>query len=429
MNSFQHLRKFTKFLPRRRVVVTGLGVVSPLGTGTELAWKNLLKGHCGIVALKEEGYSKLPSRIAGIIPIEPDTDIAKALSKSNLKLMAPATCIALIATSEALKDANWLPESDVDREVTGVTLGMGMIDLKDVCDTNDALKVGYNKVSPFFVPRILPNMAAGQISIKYGFRGPNHAVSTACATGAHSIGDAFRFIRNGDADVMVSGGAEACISPLAIAGFCRLRALSTSFNDKPLKASRPFDKLRDGFVMGEGAAILVLEEYEHALKRNAKMYAEILGYGLSGDAAHITTPREDGSGAILSMNRALQDSAVQPNEISYINAHATSTPVGDGIESIAIRRLFKENIKDMMVSSTKGAHGHLLGAAGNLEAVFTILACHHGIVPQTLNLDDPIDDLNYVANMPQEWPRERRVALKNSFGFGGTNATLCISSI
>ncbi|XP_045785344.1 3-oxoacyl-[acyl-carrier-protein] synthase, mitochondrial [Maniola jurtina] len=429
MNSLQHLRKFTKFPPRRRVVVTGLGVVSPLGTGTELAWKNLLKGHCGIVALKEEGYSKLPSRIAGIIPIEPDTDVGKALSKSNLKLMAPATCIALIATSEALKDANWLPESDTDREVTGVTLGMGMIDLKDVCDTNNALGVGYNKVSPFFVPRILPNMAAGHISIKYGFRGPNHAVSTACATGAHSIGDAFRFIRNGDADVMVSGGAEACISPLAIAGFCRLRALSTSFNDNPLKASRPFDKLRDGFVMGEGAAVLVLEEYEHALKRNAKMYAEILGYGLSGDAAHITTPREDGSGAILSMNRALRDSAVQPNEISYINAHATSTPVGDGIESIAIRRLFKENIKDMMVSSTKGAHGHLLGAAGNLEAVFTILACYHGIVPQTLNLDDPIDDLNYVANMPQEWPRERRVALKNSFGFGGTNATLCISSI
>ncbi|CAH2241177.1 jg3243 [Pararge aegeria aegeria] len=429
MNSLKHLRKFTKVPRRRRVVVTGLGVVSPLGRGTELAWKNLLKGHCGIVALKDEEYSKLPSRIAGIIPIESDTEIAKALSKSNLKLMAPATCLALLATSEALEDANWFPDSDDEREVTGVTLGMGMIDLKDVCDTNNALKIGYNKVSPFFVPRILPNMAAGHISIKYGFRGPNHAVSTACATGAHSIGDAFRFIRNGDADVMVSGGAEACISPLAIAGFCRLRALSTSFNDEPMKASRPFDKLRDGFVMGEGAAVLVLEEYEHALSRNAKMYAEILGYGLSGDAAHITTPREDGSGAILSMNRALQDGLIDSNNISYINAHATSTPVGDGIESTAIRKLFKENIKEIMVSSTKGAHGHLLGAAGNLEAVFTILACHHGIVPPTLNLDEPIDNLNYVAKQLREWHKERRIALKNSFGFGGTNATLCISSI
>lgn len=429
MNTLKYFRKFSKFPHKRRVVVTGLGVVSPLGTGTKLAWKNLLNGHCGIVALHDEEYSKLPSRIAGVIPVEQGTEIAKALSKSNLKLMAPATCIALTATSEALKDANWLPESDEDREATGVTLGMGMIDLKDVCDTNSALKLGYNKVSPFFVPRILPNMAAGHISIKYGFRGPNHAVSTACATGAHSIGDAFRFIRNGDSEVMVSGGAEACISPLAIAGFCRLRALSTSFNDEPEKASRPFDKLRDGFVMGEGAAVLVLEEYEHALRRNAKMYAEILGYGLSGDAAHITTPREDGSGAILSMNRALQDGGVEPNEISYVNAHATSTPVGDGIESTAIRRLFKENIKDIMVSSTKGAHGHLLGAAGNLEAVFTVLACHHGIVPPTLNLDEPIDDLNYVAKLPQEWVKERRVALKNSFGFGGTNATLCISNI
>ncbi|CAH2086210.1 unnamed protein product [Euphydryas editha] len=424
-----HLRKYTQFPPRRRVVVTGVGVVSPLGTGSELAWSRLLKGHCGIISLKDEEYSKLPSRVAAVIPVENDTEIAKALSKSNLKLMAPATCIALVATAEALTKADWNPKSDAEKEVTGVALGMGMIDLKDVCETNNALKLGYNKVSPFFVPRILPNMAAGHISIKYGFRGPNHAVSTACATGAHSIGDAFRFIRNGDADVMVCGGAESCISPLAIAGFCRLRALSTSFNDKPEKASRPFDKLRDGFVMGEGAAVVVLEEYEHALRRNAKMYAEILGYGLSGDAAHITSPKEDGSGAILSMSRALHDSNITNNEISYINAHATSTPIGDGIESTAIRTLFKENLKDIMVSSTKGAHGHLLGAAGNLEAVFTILACYHGIVPPTINLDEPIDNLNYVANVPQKWNKTRRIALKNSFGFGGTNATLCISNI
>ncbi|CAH0721855.1 unnamed protein product, partial [Brenthis ino] len=429
MKSIRNLRKYTKFPPRRRIVVTGMGVVSPLGTGTQLAWQNLLKGHCGIVELKDKEYSKLPSRIAAVIPNDANSELTKALSKSNLRFMAPATCLALLATSEALKDSNWMPESDKDRESTGVTLGMGMIDLKDVCETNDALQLGYNKVSPFFVPRILPNMAAGHISIKYGFRGPNHAVSTACATGAHSIGDAFRFIRNGDADVMVSGGAEACISPLAIAGFCRLRALSTAFNNEPHKASRPFDKQRDGFVMGEGAAVLILEEYEHALRRNAKIYAEILGYGLSGDASHITSPKEDGSGAILSMRRALQDGNIESGEITYINAHATSTPLGDGIESTAIKTLFNDNFKNIMVSSTKGAHGHLLGAAGNLEAVFTVLACYHGIVPPTLNLEDPIDDLNYVAKVPHKWRQERRIALKNSFGFGGTNATLCISNI
>lgn len=424
-----HVRTFAQLPPRRRVVVTGVGVVSPLGTGAELVWQNLLKGQCGIVPLQGEEYSKLPCKVAGIIPTGQDDTVSKALSKSNLKSMAPATCLALVATAEALADSKWHPEADTDKEITGVALGVGMIDLKDVCDTNDALKLGYNKVSPFFVPRILPNMTAGHISIKYGFRGPNHAVSTACATGAHSIGDAFRFIRNGDADVMVCGGAESCISPLAVAGFCRLRALSTSFNQDPKKASRPFDKKRDGFVMGEGAAVLVIEEYEHAVKRNAKMYAEILGYGLSGDASHITAPREDGSGAVLSMSRALRDANISKEEITYINAHATSTPIGDGIESTAIKTLFEGLSSNISVSSTKGAHGHLLGAAGNLEAIFTILACHHGVLPPTLNLEDPVDDLNYVANVSKTWDSERRLALKNSFGFGGTNATLCIGQI
>lgn len=425
----QPIRNYGSSPIKRRVVVTGLGVVSPLGTGTELVWHNLLKGHSGIVALQAEEYSKLPCKVAGLIPVQQGDDVTKALSKSNLKSMAPATCLALLATSQALTDAKWIPDSREDRETTGVALGMGMIDLRDVCDTNDALKLGYNKVSPFFVPRILPNMAAGHISIKYGFRGPNHAVSTACATGAHSIGDAFRFIRNGDADVMACGGAESCISPLAIAGFCRLRALSTSFNDQPDLASRPFDKKRDGFVMGEGAAVLVLEEYEHALRRDAKMYAEILGYGLSGDASHITTPREDGSGAVLSMSRALRDSNLSKEQVTHINAHATSTPVGDGIESTAIKTLFQEHSRQIYISSTKGAHGHLLGAAGNLEAVFTVLACHHGVLPPTLNLDDAVDDLNYVAKVSKEWKAERRIALKNSFGFGGTNATLCIGQL
>ncbi|CAG9783919.1 unnamed protein product [Diatraea saccharalis] len=429
MNKFVSLRHFTEISPRRRVVVTGLGIVSPLGTGTDLVWQNLLKGHCGIVSLHDDEYSKLPCKIAGVIPIEKNDKLKKALSRGNLKSMAPATCLALVATEEALADSKWSPNTDLDKETTGVTLGIGMIDLKDVCETNDALKQGYNKVSPFFVPRILPNMAAGHISIKYGLRGPNHAVSTACATGAHSIGDAFRFIRNGDADVMVCGGAESCISPLAIAGFCRLRALSTSFNETPSKASRPFDKKRDGFVMGEGAAVLILEEYEHARKRNAKVYAEILGYGLSGDASHITTPREDGTGAILSMSRALKDSNLKKESITYINAHATSTPIGDGIESTAIKTFFKEHAPKISISSTKGAHGHLLGAAGNLEAVFTVLACSSGILPPTLNLDDPVDDLNYVAHTSQQWQSDRRIALKNSFGFGGTNATLCIAQV
>uniref|UniRef100_A0A2A4KA58 3-oxoacyl-[acyl-carrier-protein] synthase n=1 Tax=Heliothis virescens TaxID=7102 RepID=A0A2A4KA58_HELVI len=426
---FNQIRTITQAPHKRRVVVTGLGVVSPLGTGTELVWQNILKGQCGIVALEGNEYSKLPCRVAGLIPSEKNDEVAKALSKSNLKSMAPATCLALVATAEALADAKWSPKSEHDKEATGVAIGMGMIDLKDVCDTNDALKVGYNKVSPFFVPRILPNMAAGHISIKYGFRGPNHAVSTACATGAHSVGDAFRFIRNGDADVMVCGGAEACISPLAIAGFSRLRALSTSFNDEPAKASRPFDKRREGFVMGEGAAILVLEEYQHALDRNAKMYAEILGYGLSGDASHITAPRDDGSGAVLSMKRALRDGCIDKDKVTHINAHATSTPVGDGIESTAIKTLFENHSSNILVSSTKGAHGHLLGAAGNLEAIFTILACHHGVVPPTINLEEPVDDLNYVANEPKPWNTDRRIALKNSFGFGGTNATLCIGQL
>ncbi|CAH0406358.1 unnamed protein product [Chilo suppressalis] len=407
----------------------GLGLVCPLGSSTESVWPKLLKGHCGIVSLHNEEYSKLPCKIAGLLPIENDEKLKKALCKANLKSMAPATCLALVATAEALADAKWSPQLETEKEMTGVALGIGMIDLKDVCDTNEALKVGYNKVSPFFVPRILPNMAAGHISIKYGLRGPNHAVSTACATGAHSIGDAFRFIRNGDADVMVCGGAESCISPLAIAGFCRLRALTTSFNETPTKASRPFDKKRDGFVMGEGAAVLILEEYEHALKRNATMYAEILGYGLSGDASHITTPREDGSGAILSMSRALKDSNLEKESITYINAHATSTPIGDGIESTAIQTLFKGHSSNISISSTKGAHGHLLGAAGNLEAIFTVLACHTGMLPPTLNLDEPVDDLNYVANVTRKWESERRIALKNSFGFGGTNATLCIAQI
>ncbi|XP_037039146.1 3-oxoacyl-[acyl-carrier-protein] synthase, mitochondrial [Bradysia coprophila] len=425
----QTLRTIHTKEPNRRVAVTGLGVISPVGCQAETAWTNIVNGKCGIGRLDDSSYAKLPCRIAGQIQ-RSELRIDGAFTKSELKTMAPATTLALLAADEAIKSSKI---DTTDRELqlrTGVAIGMGMIDLVDVCETNRALETGYNRVSPFFVPRILPNMAAGQVSIKYGLQGPNHAVSTACATGVHAIGDSFRFIKYGDADVMVCGAAESCISPLAIAGFCRLRALSTSSNDKPDKASRPFDRNRDGFVMGEGAAILILEELEHAKRRNAPIYAEILGYGLSGDASHLTAPQEDGAGAFLAMQRAVTDAGINSTDVQYINAHATSTPIGDAIETRAIKRLFGEHAKRLAVSSTKGAHGHLLGSAGNLEAAFTVLACRDGTIPPTINLENVTDDmdLNFVPNESQLWTRNgRRISLKNSFGFGGTNASICIA--
>ncbi|KAF7989950.1 hypothetical protein HCN44_008624 [Aphidius gifuensis] len=415
-----------------RVVVTGLGMVSPLGIGLKNSWQNLLNGKCGIKKLDDPEYDKLPCRIAAQIPKglgSNQLDLNSKFSKSDLRTMCLATAYALIAADEALIDANWKPEIEADKRNTGVAVGIGMIDLVDVCNMYEELQKGYSKVSPYFVPRILTNMAAGQISIKYGFRGPNHAVSTACATGAHAIGDAYRFIKGGETSVMICGAAEACISPLAIAAFCRLRALSTNRNDFPKEASRPFDKDRDGFVMGEGATILVLEELEHALKRNANIYAEILGYGLSGDASHLTAPSDDGTGAILSMDRALKDAGLDPRDIEYINAHATSTPRGDLNELRAIESLFGEHSKNIFVSSTKGAHGHLLGAAGSLESAFTILAINDGIIPPTINLHDIdyIGRLKFVPHIKKSWNSvKRRVGLKNAFGFGGTNASLCI---
>ncbi|OXU28643.1 hypothetical protein TSAR_011607 [Trichomalopsis sarcophagae] len=418
---------------RRRVVVTGIGIVSPLGVGTRHSWKELLKCKCGIVKLDGPDYEKLPCRVAAVVPKGDgpnELDFKTRFTTSELRTMCPATAYALIAAEEALTDANWKPEDEDDKRDTGVAVGIGMIDLVDVCTTYEQLKKGYSKVSPYFVPRILPNMAAGQISIKYGFRGPNHSVSTACATGAHAIGDAFRFVRGGETSVMLCGGAEACISPLAIAAFCRLRALSTAKNDFPQEASRPFDKERDGFVMGEGSAILVLEELNHALERNAKIYAEVLGYGLSGDAVHLTAPSEDGTGALLAMDRALKDAATDTSEITYVNAHATSTPLGDAIELRAIESLFGEHSKNVTVSSTKGAHGHLLGAAGNLEAAFTILALQEKVIPPTINLHniDGETNLKFAPNSKRRWSIDaRRVALKNAFGFGGTNASLCLA--
>ncbi|KAF4520123.1 hypothetical protein B566_EDAN010282 [Ephemera danica] len=419
----------------RRVVVTGLGTVSPLGCGTQYAWNQLLEGKCGIVKLTDEKYTKISSRVAGLVPrgdAEFELNLEKHFNKSDLRAIAPATALALIAANEALTDANWFPEDETERENTGVCIGMGMVDLTDISEASEALKRSSNRVSPHFIPRILLNMASGHVSIKYGFRGPNHSISTACATGSHAIGDSSRLIRDGATDVMLCGGCESTISPLSVAAFCRLRALSTAYNDQPTKASRPFDEARDGFVIGEGAACLVLEELDHAEARGAKIYAEILGYGMSGDAFHSTSPSTDGRGAALAMKRALDYADISPEDVGYINAHATSTPAGDEVEVKAIKTVFGEHAKSLAVSATKGAHGHLLGAAGSLESVFTVLACHTGNLPPTLNLEktSPDLDLNFVPNKSQVWPDiicDRRIALKNSFGFGGTNVTLCFA--
>uniref|UniRef100_A0A8B8ECA5 3-oxoacyl-[acyl-carrier-protein] synthase n=1 Tax=Crassostrea virginica TaxID=6565 RepID=A0A8B8ECA5_CRAVI len=418
----------TRLVPMRRVVVTGVGLVTCLGVGKANVWNRLINGECGIRTIDKEFPSTIPCKIAGLIPEE----VTECFNATDQRHMSEGMMYALTAAEEALTDANWKPNTQEQKERTGVAVGMGMNGMKEIYTTADSLfHKGYRAVSPFFMPKILINMAAGHISLKFGFQGPNHSVSTACTTGLHAVGDAFRFIQRGDADVMVAGGAEESPNPLSVAGFSRMRALCTKFNVNPTEASRPFDKDRDGFVMSEGAGILVLEEMSHAIKRGANMYAELLGYGLSGDAFHMTAPREDGQGAYRCMMAAIQDAGVNPAEIGYVNAHATSTPLGDKAESQAIWRIFQNCDHKPLVSSTKGALGHLLGAAGCVEAAITILSCHSSIVPPTINLhqSDTGVDLDYVPCVSRDWNSDIRIALTNSFGFGGTNGTLCLRSI
>jgi 3-oxoacyl-[acyl-carrier-protein] synthase II len=413
----------------RRVVVTGMGIACPLGLGVEHVWKRLTAGESGLGAIQSFDVSQLPSKIAGQVPAGPKAegklDVNEWIPVKDVKKMDRFIQLALVAAEEAVQDAGWLPQDEEARCRTGVMIGSGIGGLPTIYEASVLIKEGKTRrLSPFFIPSALINLASGHVSIRYGFKGPNHSVVTACATGVHALGDAARLIALGDADVMVAGGAEAAVSEIGMAGFCASRALSTGFNDTPTAGSRPWDKDRDGFVMGEGAGVVVLEEYEHAKKRGAKIYAEVVGYGMSGDAHHITAPSEDGDGAYRSMKAALRSAGVTPDQVQYVNAHGTSTPMGDDLELGAVERLWGDAGKGLAMSSTKSAVGHLLGAAGAVEGIFSILAIRDGIAPPTLNLEEPSREspIDRVAKVAQE--RKIEVALSNSFGFGGTNASI-----
>ncbi|MBT7642258.1 MAG: beta-ketoacyl-ACP synthase II [Rhodobiaceae bacterium] len=415
----------------RRVVITGIGSVNPLGETIEKSWKRLLDGHSGAGPIDYFDASDLPCQIACQIDkgeggFNPDLYMAP----KDQRRVDDFIIYAMAASDMALADSGYKAETEEQQFRTGVLIGAGIGGLQGIeAGTNTLRDKGPRKISPFFIPGSLINLAGGQVSIKHGLKGPNHAVVTACSTGAHAIGDAARLIMFDDADVMVAGGTEGAISPLGMAGFVACRAMSTSFNDAPEKASRPYDKDRDGFVMGEGSGIVVLEEYEHAKARGAKIYAEVVGYGLSGDAYHITSPAEDGSGGFRAMQAALKRSGLAPEDIHYINAHGTSTPRGDEIELRAVERLFGGAGDHLAMSSTKSSIGHLLGAAGSVEAIFCVLAMRDGIVPPTLNLETPSAEtkLNLVPLKAQE--KKVSAVLSNSFGFGGTNASLVFKAV
>jgi 3-oxoacyl-[acyl-carrier-protein] synthase II len=413
----------------RRVVITGMGMVTPLGAGVKTNWDRLTAGQSGIGAISTFNVSDLPARIAGMVPRGTgpgDFDVDSAVPPKDQRKNDVFIHYAIAAANEAIANSGWQPPDDEARERTGVMIGSGIGGLQWIAEGSLTLEEkGPRRISPFFIPAALINLASGQVSIQHGFRGPNHAVVTACSTGAHAIGDATRLIMWDDADVMVAGGAEAAVCRLGLAGFAAARALSTGYNETPDRASRPYDKGRDGFVMGEGAGVVVLEELEHAKARGATIYAEVVGYGLSGDAHHITAPPEDGNGGFRAMSAALKRAGLAPSDIDYVNAHGTSTPLGDEIELGAVKRLFGNAIETVSMSSTKSAIGHLLGAAGAVEAIYSVLAINHDVVPPTLNLEDPSDSCLGVDLVPKQ-AKERpvRAALSNSFGFGGTNASL-----
>ena len=417
----------------RRVVVTGMGMVTPLGDGVDVNWRRLIAAESGIRAIQAFDTSDLATKIAGEVPLG---DKANGHFNADLYMLPKEQrkvdrfiLFGVAAAKQAVEDSGWLPQDEEGQNRTGVMIGAGIGGLQTIYETSITLKErGPRRVSPFFVPSALINLVSGQVSIAYGFKGPNHSVVTACATGAHAIGDAARLIMLDDADVMVAGGAEATVCRIGIAGFNACKALSTDFNDTPSMASRPWDRKRDGFVMGEGAGCVILEEYEHAKKRGAKIYAEILGYGLSGDAYHITAPSEDGSGAQRAMKAALKRAGLATDQIDYVNAHGTST-MADTIELGAVKRVFGDDAYKLSMSSTKSATGHLLGAAGAIEAIYSIKAVTDQVVPPTLNLDEPDEGCDIDLVPKQAKQRKVRHALSNSFGFGGTNASLIVGPV
>ena len=417
----------------RRVVVTGLGLVTPLADGVEESWKRILDGQSGAGPITGFDPSKLVTQYACEVPLGDGSDgtfdANKYMEPKEQRKVDTFILFGMAAAQQAVEDSGWTPTDEEDLERTGVLIGSGIGGLNSIANTAVMMnEKGPRRVSPFFVPGALINLISGQVSIRYGFKGPNHSVVTACSTGAHAIGDAARLIKYGDADVMVAGGAEAAICEIGIAGFNACKALSTKRGDDPTKASRPYDKDRDGFVMGEGAGIVVLEEYEHAKARGAKIYAEVLGYGLSGDAHHITAPAEDGAGGERSMRAALKNAGMEPEDVDYINAHGTST-MADTIELGAVERMMGDAASKVTMSSTKSATGHLLGAAGAIEAIFCMLAIRDQVAPPTINLDNPAVEtpIDLAANKKVE--RKIDVALSNSFGFGGTNASVLFGKV
>ena len=419
----------------RRVVVTGLGMLTPLGNGVNINWNRLISGQSGIRKISGFDVSDISCKIAGQIPLkindtEAGLDIDQWIEPRDQKRIDRFIAYGIISAMQAVEDSGWEPKNDEEKQRTGVILGSGIGGLETIAKTTELMiSKGPRKVSPFFIPSALINLLSGQVSIKYGFKGPNHSVVTACSTGAHAIGDASRIIRYGDADVMVAGGAEAACCRIGMAGFAAARALSTSFNDNPSVSSRPWDQARDGFVMGEGSGVLVLEERQHAIARGANIYAEIKGYGMSGDAYHITAPAETGDGGFRAMQAAVRDANLSSSDLDYINAHGTSTPLGDMIELRAIGKLLQQNIKNTSISSTKSATGHLLGAAGAIEAIYSILSIVNQIVPPTNNLLNPDNETSDFDLVPiNAKKRSVKNVLSNSFGFGGTNASLLIGS-